>query len=277
MHPDLWEILRYNRHLLRALPTLGAGALTDWAKEQHKAEIPILTVLHTFNAKLGFYPHLHVVAGLTGLYLDGNSLVTGIHFPRDLILERWRKAVLDLLGNAVRRARCHSAMRREQLHRAIAYHRTLQWIVRIKQKHNKEAILNYNARYLRRPPIGEHRIIHFDRHCVRFQFNDKQDENRVHECELPTKEFIARLLDYIPDRRLHGVRYSGLLSPRSRHARYRTLLSLVGELKPKKVRRMRWCTSVPQTFGTDPLLDSRETDLPGATVFPCPHPDPRTP
>lgn len=261
MHPDLWEIFRGNRHLLRALPALGAGALSDWAKEQYKAEIPILTVLHTFNAKLEFKPHLHIVAGLTGLRLDGNGLVTGIHFPKELILERWRNAVLDLLENAVRQDRFHSTMSGEWLLKIIAYQRTIWWKVIVGRKRDKEAILNYNARYLRRPPIGDYRILSFDRHFVRFQFKDKRDENRVHECELPTKEFISRLLDHIPDRRLHGVRYSGLLSPHSRHARFRTFLRLLGGLKPPKVRQMRWCTSLRQTFGTNPLLDSRGNRL----------------
>ena len=83
----------------------------------------------------------------------------------------------------------------------------------------------------------------------------------VHELTLPTEEFIARVIDHIPDARLHGVRYAGLLSPRTKRVRYTAFLRLLGQLRPRKVRRFRWSTSLILTFGVDPLRDSQGNRL----------------
>jgi hypothetical protein len=278
MHPDLWGLFRRNRHLLRALPALGAGVFSDWAKEEYQAEIPIITVLHTFKSKLEFDPHLHIVAGLTGLRLDGKRLAKEIYFPASMVMERWRHAVLDLLERAVRGNTLRSAMSRKRLLKLIAYHRGLWWKVKIERKRNKEAVLSYNARYLRRPPIGDYRVISFDSNRVRFQFKEKRDQNREHELELPTKEFVARLIDHIPDGRLHGVRYSGLLSPRIKHDRYGAYLRLLGQLRRPRVRRLRWATSLRRTFKIDPLLGPEGTPLTWIRRLPpLPHADTRAP
>ena len=80
---------------MRARPALGACVLSDWAKEEYEADVPILTVLHSFKANLEFDPHLHFVAGCTGLHLGGNGLLAEVHFPVDLVRRSWRDAVLN--------------------------------------------------------------------------------------------------------------------------------------------------------------------------------------
>jgi hypothetical protein len=80
MHKDLWEIFRENRHLLVGLPAIAANVIQDWADRMHGARVPIIAVLHTFQGRLNFYPHVHFVIPSVGLDRSGKSLVWNIRW-----------------------------------------------------------------------------------------------------------------------------------------------------------------------------------------------------
>lgn len=252
-----WRLLRNNRRLLPSLSVLGAGVLTDWGRERFQAEVPIVCVLHTFNPQLEFNVHLHIVVGCIGLHLNGNEIVRNIYFPANLVRERWRKALLDLLELGARKGTLHSELSVHELLEKIAYYRTLWWKVGAKSCTDKQAIFDYIARYMRRPPMADYRIRGFDANQVRFLYKDKRDGNKVHVTTLPIAEFVRRFVSQVPHRYLHGVRYFGLLAPRAKTTRYRAFLRLTGLPFPRRVRRLRWAESLRRTFGFDPLIDSR--------------------
>ncbi len=254
--PDrYWEILRLNRRLLPDLVALGAGVISDLARERCQAEVPLIAVLHTFNPELLFKPHLHAVVGLTGLDLNGDRLVKNIFFPKDMLRERWRQALLDRLELEVRHGRLHSNLSQKQLLKNIDYERGCLWRVEEHGCTNKHELLAYIARYIGRPPIPNRRILEFDAHSVRFCYRDKLDNDCVHEATIPTQEFIDRLIEHIREPYQHGVRYFGLLSPRAKSARYHAYLRLLGEPWQGPVPPLRWADARYLSFGVDPLVD----------------------
>lgn len=256
MPPYFWELLRNNRHLIPRLPALGAGVLTDWARERFQAEVLVISVLHTFNSQLEFKVHLHIVVGSLGLHLNGNQLVQNIYFPVDLIRDRWRKAVVDLLELEVRKRSVRSELSIDELLEKLAYQRGLLWKVGVQGPTTPRGIFGYIARYLRRPPMAEYRILEFNANHVRFRYKNTRDGNNEHEATSSIAEFIRRFVLHVPHRGLHGVRYFGLLAPRLRSTRYRAFLRLASLPFPLRVRRRRWAESLRETFGFDPLIDS---------------------
>jgi hypothetical protein len=66
MPRPFWGLLRKNRNLLRAIPELAAGVLTDWVRERFEAVVPVVAVMHTFNAKFEFNVHVHLVVARLG-------------------------------------------------------------------------------------------------------------------------------------------------------------------------------------------------------------------
>jgi hypothetical protein len=256
--PDkFWGIFRRNRHLLHALPAIGAGVLSDWARESYQAEVPVVSVLHTFNPKLEFNPHLHMLVGLKSLHLDGNRVVKGIYFSADLLQRRWRHAVLDLLEKAALRGQLQTSLNQGRLLEEIDEQRNLLWIAIVDYSQDKRKILSYIARYLRRPPMADYRIIDFNANRVRFRYMDKKDENREHELEISMTEFVTRFIDQTPDRYQHSVRYFGLLAPRAKSVRFLAFLRLLGLPRPRRVRRMSFAYSLRRLFGFNPLEDSK--------------------
>jgi hypothetical protein len=57
------------------LPAIAANTLQDWADRKHGARVLIIAVLHTFQGRLNFYPHVHLVVLSVGLDRSGKRLV----------------------------------------------------------------------------------------------------------------------------------------------------------------------------------------------------------
>jgi hypothetical protein len=94
--------------------------------------------------------------------------------------------VIELLKASVVLGILNSDIAPAELLRLLDYHRETWWKVTVSQRKNKESALNYYARYLRRPPIGDSRIISFNASFVRFFYKDKKNENEKCERVLST-------------------------------------------------------------------------------------------
>lgn len=256
MPRPFWGLLRKNRHLLRAIPELAAGVLTDWVRERFEAMVPVVAVMHTFNAKFEFNVHVHLVVGQTGLHLGGDGIVRHIYFPTGVIGDRWRRGLLDFFELTVGKGSLQSTRNRRTLLALIARFRTRPWKVIISENRGIRQILGYVARYLRRPPMADYRIQRWDKDSVSYLWRDKKSYGVVREEILPVQQFIARFIDQIPDKGIHGVRYFGLLTPRARQCKFEAFLRLLPTPRPQPVRRLRWASSILEMSGRDPLIDS---------------------
>ena len=83
MPRSFWGLLRKNRNLLRAIPELAAGVLTDWVRERFEAVVPVVAVMHTFNAKFEFNVHVHLVVARRACTSAGMASCTTFTFPRE--------------------------------------------------------------------------------------------------------------------------------------------------------------------------------------------------
>jgi hypothetical protein len=215
----------------------------------------VLVVRHTFGGLLNFNPHLHILVSTVGLHNSGSRLVADIRFPRDAIMRSWRHTLLDYLTMAFETGQLAADGPPPELMKLFEDHRDRWWSIKVDYYKSKGAFLRYISRYLRRPPLAEYRLLSTNNKEVGFWAKDTKLNRRV-EALYPTAEFITRLADQVPDRYRHGVRYFGLLAPRSNSKSYEVFLSLLGEDKPPRLRRFRWAASVHFAFGRNPLLDS---------------------
>ena len=255
MPKEFWPIFQKARHLLYALPAIAASVILDWAQKRYHAVVPVLIVPHTFNPKLEFNVHLHVLAGQTGITRDGGRAVRRVFWPVDVLRTGWRKALLDFLADALENGALPSCQGQAALARLIEEHRTRWWKVSVQECVKKKQAVRYIARYLRRPPLAEYRLRPSDGpSCVCFVWNDKRNKNHPEVLKLPVEEFLQRFVDQVPDRYQHGVNFFGLLAPRSRPL-YECLLHCIGARLPHRPRRRRWAASLRACFGIDPLRD----------------------
>ena len=129
------------------------------------------------------------------------------------------------------------------------------------QEHiSKRHFLGYAARYIRRPPIAQHRFQEIDGPTVKFLAKDTATQETVLD-ELTKEAFIQILADHVPDKYLHSVRYYGLLAPRSGSRVFAIMFKLLGQNRRPCPSRLSWAEMIMKYFKRNPLIDSRRQPM----------------
>lgn len=257
MHRVLWPIFQQNRHLLHDLPALGAAVVEQWMKDEHGVRVLIMVVPHTFGGYLNFNCHLHILVSAGGLKESEGRWISPLRFDKYHLMKMWQEAVITYLRKALKAGLLKSDGDYEELSDVLTreYERR-EWIIHIRARMSKKHFLLYAARYARRPPIAQSRILVVTDEVVEFWTKDKKTGLRV-TTRYSLQEFVAILGEHVPDRYRHAIRHFGLLAPRTKHQTLAAVFALVGKDQRPRPKRMRWQASLRKYFGVDPLIDSR--------------------
>ena len=252
----LWPIFKQNRHLLHDLPALGAAVIEQWMKAEYGVRLLIMVVPHTFGGYLNFNSHLHILVSAGGLQEAEGRWIAALRFNKDSLMRMWRFAVITFLREALKRHVLKSNRDGKDLSRILKseYERP-RWIIYIRESMSKRHFLQYAARYARRPPIAQSRLLRVTDREVEFWTKDKKQKRSV-KTRYSLQDFVAALAEHIPDRYRHAIRYFGLLAPRARNRTSAAVFALVGQEKRPRPKRLSWQTSLRKYFGVDPLIDS---------------------
>jgi Putative transposase/Transposase zinc-binding domain len=259
MPGPLWSVFRADREMLHDLPALGGEVIKQWMKMKYGITPIILVVPHTFGGDLKFNVHLHILISAGGLHEASGRWVSDVQLNKTAIMRMWRFAVVNHLRLA-RRARVLKSMLSDGefnvlVSRAYRSQDRDYWIIHIDRLVSKAHFLKYIARYVRRPPIAKRRILKVDEGKV--EFLAKDTKRRV---ETPVTctvtEFIRLLAAHVPDKGRHGIRYFGILAPRSRRQVYPALFLMLGQRQQPRPKRLTWRDSLVKCFGVDPMIDS---------------------
>ena len=255
--PDvLWPIFQQNRHLLRDLPALGAAAIQQWVKARYGVRVLIMVVQHTFGRRLNFNPHLHILVSAGGLQESEGRWIAQLHYEKDALMHMWRYAVITYLREALRAKVLTSDLRAEDLKAVLKTQYERWWNIDIDHFKSKGQFLQYAGRYIRRPPIAQHRFVKITDREVQFWRKDLKEKRRVLTW-YSIEEFVATLAEHVPDRYRHAIRYFGLLAPASKGRTSAALFVLLGQKKRPRPPRLSWRSSLRKDFGVDPLVDRR--------------------
>lgn len=192
-------------------------------------------VLHTWNQRLHFHPHLHCIVPGAGIHADGrvvtvknaNFLVPQPALTR-IFRARFRDGLTDLIQEHPLPAIDPSIWNKE-------------WGVHIQPFGSGENIIKYLGSYVCRTAIGDSRILSLSDTHVSFRWKDRAngDVQRVETIE--GVEFVKRYLRHVLPRGLRAIRYHGFCHPAAKIKRERIAFHtgrplLVGalEVKPAK-------------------------------------------
>ena len=256
MPAEFWQIFKENRHLLHDLPTLGSEAVLHWVKEQYGVQPLILVVQHTFGRHLNFNTHLHMLVSAGGLSQSESRWVRGLNLNPVGLMKLWRHAVITYLRLALRAGILKSNLSDAQLRGLLAAKYEVAWHVDMQKRISKRHFLGYAARYIRRPPIAQHRFREIGGPTIRFVTKDTATQEIVLD-QFNKEEFVRILADHVPDKYRHSIRYYGLLAPRSRNRGFAILYQLLGQVRRPCPRPLSWAELIRKSFGWNPLIDSR--------------------
>ncbi len=208
------------------------NTLQTFGYTHYGVESGALSMLHTWDQKLGFHPHIHCLVPAAGLTLDGkykritkkgkylhNVKMMSKAF-RDNMLKRLKKQLQkkDLLSTY-----------QPIIDKAWAK----PWVVFSEPSFSSaEHVIKYLGQYTHRVAISNHRIINIDKDSVRFFYKDSNDHRKSKPITLTGVEFLRRFCMHILPKGFVKIRYYGIMS--SRYAKKTILLRKRNTDRPKE-------------------------------------------
>jgi hypothetical protein len=130
-----------------------------------------------------------------------------------------------------------SELSADNLDTTLSMQRERWWSIHVAHFKTMWQFLRYAGRYIRRPPIAQHRFEKIEDGVVQFWRKDlKQKERVLTQC--PVEEFVSLLADHVHDRYRHAIRYFGLLAPYAKRRTSAAVFALLGRRKLHRARRL---------------------------------------
>ncbi len=167
-------------------------------------------VLHTWNQRLLFHPHLHYLVPGAGLDASGRVVtVKNANFlvPLPVLSRAFRELLLELLEAAG-----------HQFDSAVA---DKDWGVNIEPFGSGANAIKYLGTYVCRTAIGDSRILSISDHEVSFRWKDRKNDDRIRIETVPGVEFVARYLRHVLPRGMRAIRRFGFCHPAAKKTRER--------------------------------------------------------
>src|SRR5882762_10465405 len=155
---ELRPILQQNRRILHGMPAMGAEAVQLWAKARYGVRLIVVVVQQTFGGFLNFVPHLHILVSAGGLLESKNRWIHRLNYDQRELMCAWRYAVIAYLSEARNRSVLRSSFSSEDLLTMFTTQYERSWHVFISRAGSKAYRLKHDGRYIRRPPIAQHRL-----------------------------------------------------------------------------------------------------------------------
>jgi hypothetical protein len=221
--------------------------------------LDIDVIQHTFGHHLNFNCHLHILVSGLGLRKSENRFIP-VKLDADDIMSWWRHAVTLYLHEISTLGQLQSALSTDALMAGLISQGRRKWSAHIARFKSKEQLLHYAGRYVRRPPIAQHRFLNITGEHVEFWTKDRKLKRRV-KTRYRIDDFVATLADHTLDHYRHSVRSFGLLAPRSIGLMRSALFLLLGQRRRERPRRLKYRDSIRKSFGRDPFLDSQGNEM----------------
>lgn len=201
----LWPNLKENRTLWKPYMDAAIETCNDYfPKIMHNPNIKpgAIVILHPFGKDMKFQPHLHVIVTEGGFDGRGNFIKKEF-FPARPFARCWQYHVSTNLQKAGVPASLFAELYAE-------YDGFYVWVHKSGKIKNPKDIAKYLGRYVRHPAIANNRLTRFNGRVVEFYYEEQKEDAVIrHDISMPVDEFIAALIQHIPDKQFKMVRYYG--------------------------------------------------------------------
>lgn len=165
----------------------------------------------------------------------------------------WRYEIIRLLRNSYHSLTFNQKPSKQQWNNWLDAHYQKPWVVHFatpSKSHRRN--INYLGRYIKRPPLSQSRLKHYDGKTVAFDYLD-HNTNTHKTAIYETQDFIHRFVQHIPEKHFRMINFYGFLANRVRSK----LLPIVYKLLNQNVTTipyLPWRILQKRAFGADPLL-----------------------
>ena len=157
-------------------------------------------ILHTWNQRMQFHPHIHSIVAAAGLDAQGR-VVQGKHaeflVPQKALRQVFRARFRDLLGKSDLEFEVDPAV----------WERS--WGVHLEPFGDGRNAIGYLGRYVCRPVIGDNRILEIGADHVSFRWKDRSQKGLQREERISGTEFLKRYLRHVLPLGMRSIRHYG--------------------------------------------------------------------
>jgi hypothetical protein len=181
------------------------------------------SVLHTWDQRLNFHPHIHTVVPAGCLSLDKtqwNKSHPSFFLPVKKLSAAFRKLLLLYLGKELRSGSLIVPACMDNPETVLFRLRAVPWVVHSEapgKNRRPEHIIRYLSRYVNRPPVSDDRIIKGENGTVRLAYYDRKRKRPGTEI-IPEQLFLKRLSFHILPKGFKRTRLYGFMANRYRSA-----------------------------------------------------------
>jgi hypothetical protein len=220
--------LQNKRLIYNLLFHASAETLLEVARDPRHlgAEIGFFSVLHSWNQRLQFHPHVHCVLAAGGLAPDHSRWISArrsFFLPIGVLSRVFRGKFVEGLRNAFHRGELqfHGTLLPLAQPRAFAaWLRVLfrhDWVVYSKKPFGgPEHVLRYLGAYTHRVAISNSRLVALSDGNVTFRWRDSAHGNKKRLMTLAVDEFLRRFLLHLLPPGFVRIRNFGFLANRKR-------------------------------------------------------------
>ena len=203
------------------------------------ARVGGMSILHTWNQKLAFHPHIHCIVPTGGISPDFSRWIAGN--PTYLVSVKrlsavFRGKLMSRLGQSiVRNELCGDG---SALRDAVCTAARKDFVVYAKPPFGSPSqVIKYLGRYTHRVGISEQRIVCATQERVCFSWIDRAAGHAKLVMSLSCDEFIRKFTLHILPKGLRKIRYFGFMGNRNRTAsiaRVRALIAFSFDSLPNR-------------------------------------------
>jgi len=171
-------------------------------------------VLHTWNQRLLFHPHLHCIVPGAGLDARGRIVVVkneNFLVPQPVLRRAFRERFRALLGEL--------AAKDPELPAVDGAVWEKDWGVHLQPFGGGERAIQYLGAYVSRTAIGDSRIVGVEGDRVMFRWKDRANGGAPRIETLTGVEFIRRYLRHVLPRGMKAIRHYGFCHPAAKASR----------------------------------------------------------
>jgi len=190
------------------------------------ADVGFFSVLHTWNQRLQFHPHVHCILAAGWLSPDRSRWIGSsrrFFLPIKVLSRVFRGKFVAGLKTAFHSGDLHLHGTLQHLAEPRAFHEFLRtlfrqdWVVYAKRPFGgPEHALRYLGAYTHRVAISNHRLVALSDGNVTFRWRDSAHGNKKRLMTLPVDEFLRRFLLHVLPRGFVRIRNFGFLANRRR-------------------------------------------------------------
>jgi hypothetical protein len=258
MPSELWDFFWCNRSLLNEIAKKAAKCIQKIAAKKNVTP-GLFIAIHTFGRNMKRNVHIHLSTTTAGITKDGTQL-KNLYFNQNTIMKMWRYEVIQLFRKAsLTRDFTIPVKLKNDFNHSFSFNNFLDklykinWIVHCAQPdENYKRIINYLGSYMKRPPIAESKLRHYDGNNISFTYFDHKSKTFL-KFKLTVEEFIARFITHIPDIGFRMIRYYGFLSNRLRGTLLPLVHKLLGSYYQKDTVSPSFAEIMFKDFGVNPL------------------------